>query len=104
MRNVHLRDIKGTLLRSLKHKEGSWKYNYAENWKQKEKLSSSRWTKLKRVMAKQPLLISAQVFEKSGIVGVKKEKRWRIFSELGYVKKSPGQPSLLKANILKRQN
>lgn len=59
---------------------------------------------LKWVIAKQPLLTSTQNFEKAGIEGVKKDKRWRILCELGSVKKSPRQSLLTKANILNCQN
>ena len=60
--------------------------------------------KLKQVTVKQSLLTNAQVFEKSGIERVKKDKRCRILCELVFVKKSPRQPPFMKANIWKGQN
>ena len=60
--------------------------------------------KLKWVITKQPLLTSAQIFEKAGIEGVKKDKMSKILCELWSVKKSLRQPLLTKANILKCQN
>ena len=47
--------------------------------------------KLKQVIAKQHLLTTAQIFKKTRIDGVKKDK-------------SPWQPLLAKSNIVKRQN
>ena len=43
--------------------------------------------KLKQVLAKQPFLTSTQIFKKSGIEGIEKDKRCRIFCDLGSVKK-----------------
>ncbi len=55
--------------------------------------------KLNWVTVKQLLLISAQIFEKAGIEGVKKDKRCKLLCELGSVKKSPGQVSKLGEEI-----
>ena len=44
-------------------------------------------SKLKQVQVKEPLLTGTQIFEKSGIKGVKKDKRSRILWELRSVKK-----------------
>ena len=48
-------------------------------------------------------MINAQIFVKVGIEGVK-EKKCRIFCELGFVKKCPWQLLFTKTNILKHQN
>ena len=55
-------------------------------------------------MAKQPLLTSAQIFEKARIERVKQNKRFRILCEMGSLKKIPRQLLLTKTNLLKRQN
>ena len=60
--------------------------------------------KLKRVITKQSFLSSAQIFEKAGVKPVNKDKKCRIVCELESVKTFSRQPSLTKANILKRQN
>ena len=47
--------------------------------------------KLKPLRAeKKTLLTCAQIFEKVAIMGVKKDKRWRILCELGSRKNLPG--------------
>ena len=43
--------------------------------------------KQKQVIVKQPFLTCAQIFEKIGIEGLKKDKKYRIPWELGSVKK-----------------
>ena len=53
-------------------------------------------SKLKRAIAKQPLLTRTQIFEKAEIEGVKKEKRCKILWELGSVKKNLVNLLLLK--------
>ena len=45
-----------------------------------------------------------QIFKKTGIEGVKKDKKFRILCELGSVKKSPKQSPFKKVKILKQQN
>ena len=65
-------------------------------------LSARDKRQLKRAVAETPLLTSAQVFEKAGIGGVKRDKRCRILRELTSVKKSSRQPRISDANILKR--
>lgn len=65
-------------------------------------LSLGEKSKLKRVLANQPLLTNAQIFEQAGIEGVKKEKMYRILHKRGSVKKFKQTP-LSKANMLKRE-
>ena len=69
----------------------------------KNLLLRDEW-KLKWVIAKQPFLINAQIFEKAKIKGVEKNKKSRIFCDLELEKKFPWQPPVTKANILKQQN
>ena len=88
--------------RSLNNRKDCWKYNKVANLKQKKLLAQDE-SKLKWVIAKQPLLTSAQIFEKAEIKGVK-DKRCRILCKLESVKTFPRKPPVTKANILKCQN
>ena len=69
-----------------------------------QKLLHGDKRKLKRVIVKQPLLTSTQIFEKAKIEGVNKNKVYRILWELRSEKEFPRQPCLTEASILKRQN
>ena len=58
--------------------------------------------KLKQIITKHPLLSSAEVFDKAGISGVKRDKRCRILQTMSTVKKSVGRPPLNKTHKQKR--
>ena len=57
---------------------------------------------LKRIISKNPLRSSQQVFEMAGIDGVKRDKRCRILHQISSVKKSSRQPPISSANIAMR--
>lgn len=52
-------------------------------------LSTQGERELDRVIVKQRLLISGQIFEQAGIEGIKKDKMCRLLRKLGSVKRSP---------------
>uniref|UniRef100_A0A0L8FGQ9 Uncharacterized protein n=1 Tax=Octopus bimaculoides TaxID=37653 RepID=A0A0L8FGQ9_OCTBM len=65
-------------------------------------LSTGDKRHLKSVVAKNPLLSCDKIFNMTGIVGVKRDKRCRVLHDIGAMKKSPRQPPLFPTNIDKR--